>query len=426
MPTFMYEAMNQAGEAVKDEVEAASNEDALARIRAMGYFPTRIRQKGGKKKPQAGPTTKKKAAGAGGFGRVKSKTITQFTRQLSTLQDAGLPILRSLRILEQQQKPGLLKNILRQVADDVEGGSTLSEAFAKHPKAFNRLYVNMVAAGEPGGVLVVILLRLADFMEKAQRLKRKVVGAMIYPAVVIMFAVGIVSGIMIVVVPKFKDIFFDFGVQLPGVTNLLIGISDWFVKGRPPGWAVVLLSPLGFFLFIKLLKQSKGGRMVIDTVILKVPILGQILEKTAVARFTRTLGTLISAGVPILEAINITKETSGNEVYAKALGTVHDRIREGDSFAAPLRAAKVCDGIVVNMIDVGEETGELDKMLMKVADNYDEEVETLVGGLVSLLEPVMVVILGVLVGFIVIALFMPLVSLISSVSGGDDGGGGGE
>jgi len=241
-----------------------------------------------------------------------------------------------------------------------------------------------------------------------------------------MVAVGIVSGIMIVVVPKFKDIFFDFGVQLPGVTNLLIGISDWFVKGRPPGWAVVLLSPLGFFLFIKLLKQSKGGRMVIDTVILKVPILGQILEKTAVARFTRTLGTLISAGVPILEAINITKETSGNEVYAKALGTVHDRIREGDSFAAPLRAAKVCDGIVVNMIDVGEETGELDKMLMKVADNYDEEVETLVGGLVSLLEPVMVVILGVLVGFIVIALFMPLVSLISSVSGGDDGGGGGE
>jgi len=426
MPTFMYEAMNQAGEAVKDEVEAASNEDALARIRAMGYFPTRIRQKGGKKKPQAGPTTKKKAAGAGGFGRVKSKTITQFTRQLSTLQDAGLPILGSLRILEQQQKPGLLKNILRQVADDVEGGSTLSEAFAKHPKAFNRLYVNMVAAGATGGVLDVILLRLADFMEKAQRLKRKVVGAMIYPAVVIMFAVGIVSCIMIVVVPKFKDIFFDFGVQLPGVTNLLIGISDWFVKGRPPGWAVVLLSPLGFFLFIKLLKQSKGGRMVIDTVILKVPILGQILEKTAVARFTRTLGTLISAGVPILEAINITKETSGNEVYAKALGTVHDRIREGDSFAAPLRAAKVCDGIVVNMIDVGEETGELDKMLMKVADNYDEEVETLVGGLVSLLEPVMVVILGVLVGFIVIALFMPLVSLISSVSGGDDGGGGGE
>ncbi len=425
MPTFMFEAMNQAGEAVKDEIEAASNEDALARIRAMGFFPTRIRQKGGKKKAPTGPVAKKKAAGAGGIGKVSTKTVTQFTRQLSTLQDAGLPILRSLRILEQQQKPGLLKNILRQVADDVEGGSTLSEAFAKHPKAFNRLYVNMVAAGETGGVLDVILLRLADFMEKAQRLRRKVVGAMIYPTVVITFAVGIVTGIMIFVVPKFQEIFKDFGVELPGVTVMLIGISDWFVNGRPPGWAVVLLSPLGFFLLIKLLKQSKGGRMAVDTVVLKLPIMGQILEKTAVARFTRTLGTLISAGVPILEAINITKETSGNEVYAKALGNVHDRIREGDSFAAPLRAAKVCDGIVVNMIDVGEETGELDKMLMKIADNYDEEVETLVGGLVSLLEPVMVVILGVLVGFIVIALFMPLVSLITSMSG-DSGGGGGE
>ncbi len=417
MPTFSFEAMNQAGEAVKDEVEAASSEDALARIRAMGYFPTRIRQKGGKKKPAVGGgTKKKKAAGAGGFGGVSSKVITQFTRQLSTLQDAGLPILRSLRILEQQQKPGLMKNILRQVADDVEGGSTLSEAFAKHPKAFNRLYVNMVAAGETGGVLDVILLRLAEFMEKAQRLKRKVVGAMIYPIVVILFAVGIVSGIMITVVPKFKDIFIDFNVPLPGVTVLLISISDWFVKSY--GWAYVLLSPLGFILLLKLLKQAKGGRMVVDTVTLKLPILGQILEKTAVARFTRTLGTLINAGVPILEAINITKETAGNEVYAKALGNVHDRIREGDSFASPLRAAKVCDGIVVNMIDVGEETGELDKMLIKVADNYDEEVETLVGGLVSLLEPVMVVILGLMVGFIVVALFMPLVSLISSVSGG--------
>ena len=415
MPTFMYEAMNQAGEAVKDEVEAISSEDALSRIRTLGYFPTRIRQKGGKKKPAA--TTRKRPAGAG-FGSVKSKTITQFTRQLSTLQDAGLPILRSLRILEQQQRPGLLRNVLRQVGDDVEGGSTLSEAFAKHPKAFSRLYVNMVAAGETGGVLDVILLRLAEFMEKAQRLKRKVVGAMIYPIVVILFALGIVSGIMISVVPKFKDIFIDFGVPLPGVTQVLITISDWFVKGRPPGWAVVLISPVGLILFLKLLKQSKGGRMVTDTVALKLPILGQILEKTAVARFTRTLGTLIAAGVPILEAINITKETSGNEVYAKALETVHDRIREGDSFANPLRASKVCDGLVVNMIDVGEETGELDKMLIKIADNYDEEVETLVGGLVSLLEPVMVVVLGVMVGFIVIALFMPLVSLISSVSGG--------
>ena len=414
MPTFMFEAMNQAGEAVKDEVEAASSEDALTRIRSMGYFPTRIRQKGGKKKPTGGGAQKRKAAGAG-FGSVKSKTITQFTRQLSTLQDAGLPILRSLRILEQQQKPGLLKNVLRQVADDVEGGSTLSEAFAKHPKAFSRLYVNMVAAGETGGVLDVILLRLAEFMEKAQRLKRKVVGAMIYPIVVICFAVGIVSGIMISVVPKFKEIFLDFDVPLPSVTKVLIAVSDWFVKGKPPGWAVVLLSPLACFLFLKLLKQSRGGRMVVDTVALKIPILGPILEKTAVARFTRTLGTLISAGVPILEAITITKETSGNEIYAQALEKVHDSIREGESFASPLRASNVCDALVVNMIDVGEETGELDKMLTKIADNYEEEVDVAVGGLVSLLEPLMVIGMGGAVGFIVLALFMPLVSLMQSV-----------
>jgi len=423
MATFVYEAMNQAGQEVKDEIEAASSEDALGKIRGLGYFPTRIRAKGGKKKPGGPVPGKKKKSTTIAFGGVKTKVITQFTRQLSTLQDAGLPILRSLNILEQQQRPGLFKNILRGVCDDVEGGSTLSEAFARHPKAFDRLYVNMVAAGETGGVLDVILLRLAEFMEKSQRLRRKVVGAMIYPVVVISFAVLIVTGIMIVVVPKFEEIFKDFDTKIPQVTLTLIAISRWFVSGTPPGWAVVILSPILFFLFLKLLKQSKGGRYVVDVCTLKVPVLGQIMEKTAVARFTRTLGTLVNAGVPILEAINITKETSGNEVYSRALETVHDAIREGDSFANPLRAAKVCDGIVVNMIDVGEETGDLDKMLIKIADNYDDEVETLVAGLVSLLEPIMVVVLGVIVGFIVISLFLPLVALINSVSSQGPGGG---
>jgi type IV pilus assembly protein PilC len=265
-------------------------------------------------------------------------------------------------------------------------------------------------------VLDVILLRLAEFMEKSQKLKRKVIGAMVYPICVISFAVGIVTGIMIMVVPKFKEIFLDFDVKLPKLTVMLIEISNWFVSGRPPGWAIILFSPIAFWLFLKLMKQSKGGRYVVDTVFLHIPILGKILEKNTVARFTRTLGTLVNAGVPILEAINITKETAGNEVYARALETVHDAIREGDSFANPLRAAKVCDSIVVNMIDVGEETGDLDKMLIKIADNYDDEVETLVDGLVSLLEPVMVVCLGLIVGFIVVALFLPLVTLIESVS----------
>ena len=418
MAKFAYEAMNQEAQEVKDEVEAASTEDALAKIRAMGLFPTRIREKGGKKK--AVSTQKKRSTGFA-IGGVPRKAITQFTRQLSTLQDAGLPILRSLNILEDQQKPGLFKNILRGVCDDVESGSTLSEAFSKHPKAFDRLYVNMVAAGETGGVLDIILIRLAEFMEKAQRLKRKVIGAMVYPAVVVSFAVLIVSGIMYWVVPKFKDIFNDFGCKMPDLTLYLIGASDWFIHGTPPGWVVVLLGPFALMATFKLIKQSKGGRYVLDTVWLKVPVFGQIVEKTAVARFTRTLGTLINAGVPILEALNITQETSGNEVFARAIGNVHDAIREGDSFANPLRAAKVVDGIVVNMIDVGEETGELDKMLIKVADNYDDEVETLVAGLVSLLEPIMVVMLGGMVGFIVVALFVPLVALINSVAGGAGG-----
>jgi type IV pilus assembly protein PilC len=413
MATFAYEAMNQAGQQIKDEIEAVSTEDALAKIRNLGYFPTRIRERGGAKTKARTPS--KKRAGGGGFGRVSAKTVTQFTRQLSTLQDAGLPILRSLTILEEQQKPGLLKNVLRTVTEDIEGGSTLSEAFSKHPKVFDRLYVNMVAAGETGGVLDLILLRLAEFQEKSQKLKRKIIGAMIYPVVIILFALLIVSGIMIFVVPKFKEIFEDFGIKLPGATMFLLGTAEWFVHGTPPGWAVFVFGPIaGYFLF-KLIRSSRGGRFVTDFIGLRIPVFGMLLRKTSVARFTRTLGTLISAGVPILEAIAITRETAGNEVFAQALDKVRDSIREGESFANPLRAAKVCDNLVVNMIDVGEETGELDKMLLKIADNYDDEVDVAVAGLVSLLEPFMVIALGGIVGFIVLALFMPLVALIQSV-----------
>lgn len=416
MATFTYEAMNQAGQEVKDELEALSSEDALAKIRNLGYFPTRIREKGTKSKAAGG---KKKGARRTALRKVKTKTITQITRQLSTLQDAGLPILRSLRILEEQQKPGAMKTVIRSMADDIEGGSTLSEACGKHPKAFTRLYVNMVAAGETGGVLDVILQRLAEFMEKAEKLKKKIIGAMIYPIVVIGFSMAIVTGIMIFVIPKFKDIFLDFDVKLPPVTMILLNASDWVVIGKPlPGWMMLLAAPFIFMGLFKLIRSSKGGRFAVDVVSLKIPVLGGLVQKNSVARFSRTLGTLINAGVPILEALKITKETSGNEVYSRALEKVHDSIREGESFAAPLRAANVVDGLVVNMVDVGEETGELDKMLLKVADNYDEEVDVAVESLVSLLEPIMVVVLGGIVGFIVIALFMPLVSLISSVSGG--------
>ena len=431
MPKFQYEAMNASGEEVKDEIDAPNSEEAIAKIRGLGYFPTKVRQKGGAKKPAAGgaPGMPKKKKAAGGIGGVSVKQLTSFTRQLSTLMDAGLPILRSLRILEQQQKPGMLRVALRNVAEDVEGGATLSEAMARHPKVFDRLYTNMIAAGEAGGVLDVILQRLADFMEKAQKLKRKVIGAMIYPISVISFAGAIVSGIMVFVVPKFKTIFADFDTELPGVTQMLLGASSFMVgkttdaNGEEvamavPGWAMILFSPIILFIIWKGIRRFKGGRYALDVVKLKMPILGTILSKTAIARFTRTLGTLIAAGVPILEALVITRDTSGNEVYVRALARVHDSIREGESFAAPLKASKVVDSIVVNMVDVGEETGDLDKMLMKVADNFDEEVEVLVAGLVSLLEPVMVIVLGGIVGFIVVALFLPMVSLVNKLSGG--------
>jgi type IV pilus assembly protein PilC len=419
MPTFAFEAMNKSGQEVKNEIVAETHDEAIARIRQQGLFPTKVREKSVKK------LGKKKAAAAGGsgvplrkmplsFGGVPRKQLVNFTRQLSTLQDAGLPILRSLQILEEQLKPGLLKAIVGGVGDEVEGGGTLSDAMAKYPKAFDKLYVNMINAGEIGGVLDLILSRLADFMEKAAKLKKKVIGAMIYPAVVIGIAAGVVSMIMIVVIPKFKDIFKSFGAEMPTITVYLMNFSTWFGPGF--GWAYLVCSPVVFLLIMKLIRLSAGGRLAVDVVLLKIPIVGGIISKTSIARFTRTLGTLISAGVPILDAINITKETSGNEVYMRALAKVHDAIREGESMADPLRATKVCDAIVVNMIDVGEETGELDKMLIKVADNYDSDVDVLVGSLISIMEPLMVVVLGVIVGTIVVALFAPMISLIETVS----------
>ena len=417
MPTYAFEAMNSSGQEVKDEIDASTSEEAIAKIRSKGFFPTKVREKAAKKKvqkKQEAETVSKKRKMPFAIGGVPRKQLVTFTRQLSTLQDAGLPILRSLQILEQQQKPGLLKAIIGGVADEVEGGGTLSDAMAQYPKAFDKLYVNMINAGEAGGVLDIILNRLADFMEKAAKLKKKVIGAMIYPAVVITIAVAIVSMIMVFVIPKFEQIFKDFKTELPGITKVLLAVSRWFANEY--GWAYVLFAPIGIVLLVKLIRISQGGRYAVDLVKLKIPILGSILSKTSIARFTRTLGTLISAGVPILDAINITKETCGNEVYSRALSKVHDAIREGESMADPLRATKVCDAIVVNMVDVGEETGDLDKMLIKVADNYDSDVDVLVGSLISILEPLMVVVLGLIVGFIVIALFAPMISLIQTVS----------
>ncbi|MBL8821138.1 MAG: type II secretion system F family protein [Planctomycetia bacterium] len=415
MPTYKFEAMSSQGEEVKDTIDAATEEEAQQKIKQMGYFVTRIQEAGGQKK---GAAKKKKATGKKRktfvIGGVSTKMLCTFTRQFSTLQDAGLPVLRSLKILEGQLKPSALKNALIDVVDDVESGSTLSEAFARHPKCFDRLYVNMLKAGEAGGALEVILQRLADFKEKAQSLKRKIIGAMVYPIVVILVAVAILSFILIYIIPKFKKIFADFQMKLPAITELLLDISD-FVQHN---WYVFPLILIGIWLFIKLVCLFKKGRYVWDWIKLHIPIVGGIIEKTIIARTTRTLGTLVSSGVPILEALSIVKETCNNAVFEYMYQRVYESIREGETIAAPMKESRLVDDMVVNMIDVGEETGELDKMLYKIAEVYEEEVDVLVESLISLLEPLMVVFLGVCVGFIVVALFMPMLAILEKLGGG--------
>ena len=414
MPVYQYEAMDNTGLEIKETIEATTEAEAQQKIREKGFFVTRIQESNRKKKTKAGAKKKAGARKRGTFsiGGVKAKHLCTFTRQLSTLQDAGLPILRSLRILEGQARPGPLKNALMAVVEDIEGGSTLSEAMSRQPKAFDKLYVNMVKAGEAGGALEIILRRLAEFKEKSQSLKRKVQGAMIYPCAVIVIAGGIVSGIMIYIVPKFVKIFEDFGTELPAMTLMLMTASEWMVKY----WYMLFVIPLGLFILLKLIKKNKTGEFIVDWAKLKIPLLGLILRKSIIARTCRTLGTLIASGVPILEGIIIARDTAGNAIFARAYDQIYSAIREGESMAVPLKETRITDDMVVNMVDVGEETGALDTMLYKVADTYDEEVEVLVDGLVKLLEPIMVVVLGGVVGFIVIALFMPLIKLLNDLS----------
>lgn len=419
MPTFQYEAMNAQGQEVKDVVEALSTEEAISKIRNQGFFPTKIKEKGGKKREREAGSGMFAAKGSkpkmprGTGGKAKLKLLTQFTRQLSTLQDAGLPILRSLNILEEQQRPGTLKRVIAAVTEGVEGGATLSESMSKFPKCFDNLYANMVAAGEAGGVLDVILQRLAEFMESSERLKSKLKAAMIYPVAVMTIAFAIVMGIMTFIIPKFQEVFEDFDIELPWATQVLLDTSEWIKYDY--GWLILMAVPLVGVGICKLIRMSESGRYITDVVFLRIPVIGSLISRSTIARFTRTLGTLIQAGVPIIDAIDITAKTTGNGVYRDALNKVKDSIRKGEAFAEPLRKARVCDSLVTNMIDVGEETGDLDKMLYKIADNYDEEVERSIEALVSLLEPVMVIMLGGICGFIVVALFMPMISIVSGI-----------
>jgi type IV pilus assembly protein PilC len=411
MPTFQYRALDSSGNEVQSVVEALSNQEAISKVRNKGLFPTKVTSTTESRKVKVKALPKKRRA----VGKVKTKHVCEFARQLSTLQDAGLMLLRSLRTLERQQKSGNMKRVIGYVADDIEGGSTLSEAMAKHPKCFNRLFVNMISAGEVGGVLEVILARVADFMEKSRRLKSKVRSAMIYPVAVMVSAMIVVLSLMIFVIPTFAEVLTNLsdGEQsLPKITLFLMSISEWLVGRSGLNGLIVIAAPFLIIVIIKLIRRFQMGRLVLDTIKLNTPILRKVVYKTSVARWTRTLATLINAGVPILEALNITRETANNETYSRMLGKVQHAIRQGDTFANPLRQSNTVDWMVVNMIEVGEETGDMDKMLVKVANNFDEEADLIISGLMSLLEPMMILFLGVIVGTIVLAIFLPIIEIL--------------
>lgn len=417
MAVFVYQALDRQGREVKDEIEAATQEEAIAAIRKKGLYPTGLKPKSERRTKRSITTAVVKQKGKASFflgGRVNRKQLTQFTRQFSTLQNAGLPVVRSLQILESQLKPGVMKNALVDVTDDVQGGSSLSEALAKHPKVFDKLYVNMVRAGEAAGMLDVIFQRLAEFMEKGQKIKRQVTGALVYPIAVVLIASAILIFVMGFIIPQFQKMFADMNLSLPFVTEILIGFSKFVQE-----WLLLLpLAPIGIILGIKAIGATTAGRLAIDRLKLRLPLFGVIVRKAVISRFSRTLGTLISSGVAILEALSIVKGTAGNVVIAEAIGQVHDSIREGDTIAQPLRQSGCFDEMVVNMIEVGEETGDLDKMLIKVADTYDDEVDVAVASFMSLFEPLLIIFMGGAVGFIVVALFLPLIGLIQGIGGG--------
>ncbi|MCP4642319.1 MAG: type II secretion system F family protein [bacterium] len=412
MPKYAYKAMNKEGKEVFGIVESDSQALAINDVRQLGLFPTTIRE--ARKSDEKRARKKAKGFSEIYFGGVKTKELVVITRQLSTLIDAGLPLLRSINVLVAQLKPCKLRDILDEVSADIQGGSTFSEGLAKHPKEFDRLFVNMVRAGEVGGMLEVVLNRLATFMEKRQALKRRVKGALVYPIFVMTAAIGIVLFLLTYIVPEFAAVIGDFGAKLPWMTMFLMDVSDFILYG----WWKMLLIFNGTIISFKLLRKIPKFRTLCDYTVLKIPAIGDLVTKVSVARFARTLGTLITSGVPILQSLRITKECLGNERIESAVQKVHDSIKEGDTIAAPLDEAKVFPPMVVNMIDVGEETGSLDTMLIKVADIYDAEVEVAVEALLSLMEPVLIVFLGGIIGFIVIALYLPILTLADSISGG--------
>lgn len=418
MAKFKYTAIDANGKQKTGTVEAASQDEASSKLSASGLMPTKIQ--GAK---SSSPTKAATAKGAknkkksGGFGKViKPEDLTTFTRQLATLLDAGLPLVRALEVMIRQEKNLRFQYVLEQIADQVKSGNSFSDGLAQHPKIFDRLFVNMVRAGEAGGVLDVVLGRLAGFMEKALKTKKKVKSAMVYPIVVVGVAVSIVALLMIVVVPKFQTIFDDMlgGAALPGPTQLVVGISN-FMRGHI---VLTVIIAVVAFVGIKFFLKTPVGSKMFNWLSINTPKVGDLVRKVNIARITRTFGTLLSSGVPILQSITITKDITSNQFYENALTRIHDAVRDGESLAKPMERESVFPNMVTSMVDVGEETGELAEMLNRVADNYDEDVDNAVAGITSIIEPVMIVFLAVVVGFIVIALFLPIVEIIKQLTGG--------
>ena len=425
MPRFTYVALDSHGQESTGLVEAGSTNEAIGQLRQTGYFPTSVYEEG----KGGGPDGKaaKRAAKAERISRprerkqivlfqrkkIKPKVLMIFTRQLATLIDSGLPLLRSLNVLTKQERDSVLKNTINKLADSVQGGGTFSEGLAQHPLIFNDLYVNMVKAGELGGVLDLVLGRLAEFQEKAAKIKNKVVAAMVYPIIVMTMAIGIMGFLLVFIVPKFEQVFHDMlgDKPLPAITTFVITVSK-FVQGH---WLIIIGVLVAAVAGYRFANRIARGRSTIDRFKLRVPLFGDVIRKTAISRFSRTLGTLVTSGVPILQALNITRETAGNMVIARAISQVHESVKEGESIVQPLEASGAFPPMVVSMIDVGEETGQLPEMLLKIADVYDDEVDSSVAAMTAALEPIMIVFLALVVGTIVIALFMPLISIISGL-----------
>ena len=397
MPTYTYTARAVNGELKTATIDAPSREEVVAQLRRQRMSVVKVDEESAKKSKTR--------------GSIKMRDIVIFTRQFSTMINAGLPLVQALDILAKQTENKTLSEVTRAVVFDVESGHTVADALAKHPNAFSDLYVNMVAAGEAGGILDTILMRLATFMEKNDALVRKVKGAMIYPGVIMSVAVIAICVLLIFVIPVFESMFGSVGLALPLPTRIVIGLSR-FLKGY---WYLIGGGIVGTFVVVKRYYASPNGKLQIDKAMLKVPVLGDVLRKSAVSRFTRTLGTLISSGVSILDGLEITAKTAGNRVIQDAIMASRASIAGGDTIAAPLQKSAVFPPMVISMIAVGEQTGGLDEMLSKIADFYDEEVDAAVSGLLSLLEPIMIVFLGVVVGGMVVAMYLPIFDMINAV-----------